>query len=326
MKNNQLISIIVPIYNASNYLDSCLESICNQTYKNLDIILVDDNSNDSSMDIMNNWSLKDSRIRIFRNDGSKHGTPVVRNIGLSKAKGDLIAFCDDDDTMKPEMLQRLYELKQEYSAQIACCSRELISDWAHMEWEDKGIQVFQNGVVNINQLANKYDVNLVWEKLYDKALFRKEQFPEDMVIGDDLYIMPALFEQCETIVYTSERLYNYSYRHNNATFTIKFDDKRQECNLRAYQRLFEYSVNNNCEMSIPINSLYEAYVECFTRGSRKFRGIALATYKKLYIKYNEYLSKDKRCYRLFHFPKCFISYLLIKTKLIYYKNTFILRK
>ncbi len=105
-KQNPLISIIVPIHNAANFLEECLNSIVYQSYSNLEIILIDDNSTDGSDDIINYFAIKDSRIRNFSQFGGS--AAKTRNYGLSKARGDYIAFVDADDVINKDMIKNLY--------------------------------------------------------------------------------------------------------------------------------------------------------------------------------------------------------------------------
>lgn len=105
---NDLISIIVPVYNAEIYLATCIESILQQTYTNLEILLIDDGSTDASARICDNYAVCDKRIKVFHKDNQ--GIASARNIGLFHARGTYIAFCDDDDYMHPNMLEYLYRV------------------------------------------------------------------------------------------------------------------------------------------------------------------------------------------------------------------------
>lgn len=117
---DKLISIIIPVYNVERYLRECIDSIIAQTYKNLEIILVDDGSSDKSGEICDEYSKKDSRIKvIYKKNG---GLSDARNVALDIAKGDYIGFIDSDDYIEKDMFQILYNLAEEYNAEISSIS------------------------------------------------------------------------------------------------------------------------------------------------------------------------------------------------------------
>ena len=114
-----LISIIVPVYKTEKYLDACIKSLVDQTYQNIEIILVDDGSPDQCPKICDWWKGKDSRIVVIHDQN--HGVSHARNLGLSKATGKYIAFCDSDDFYTNNHISEMLKLAIEYSADIAIC-------------------------------------------------------------------------------------------------------------------------------------------------------------------------------------------------------------
>ncbi len=117
---DKLISIIIPVYNVERYLRECIDSIIAQTYKNLEIILVDDGSSDKSGEICDEYSKKDSRIKVIHKKNG--GLSDARNVALDIAKGDYIGFIDSDDYIEKDMFQILYNLAEEYNAEISSIS------------------------------------------------------------------------------------------------------------------------------------------------------------------------------------------------------------
>ena len=115
----ELISVIVPIYNVEQYLEKCIESIISQTYKNLQIILIDDGSNDKSGKICNKYAEKDKRVVVIHKENA--GVSEARNTGLDNAKGEWITFVDADDWIEEEYCQRLYNLVIETNSDVALC-------------------------------------------------------------------------------------------------------------------------------------------------------------------------------------------------------------
>ena len=122
-----LISIIIPVYNVSNYLDKCLESICNQTYQNIEIITVNDGSKDDSLNILKKWKKKDSRITII--DKENGGLSDARNVGMDASSGDYIGFVDSDDYVDEDFYEILVANLEKYDADISCCRYSNV-------WED----------------------------------------------------------------------------------------------------------------------------------------------------------------------------------------------
>ena len=122
MKQEAKISVIVPVYGVERYISDCIRSLCDQTWKNLEILLIDDGSKDGSGKICDEWAKKDSRIRVFHVENG--GQSRARNIGMKEASGDYIGFVDGDDAAAPEMYEHLYGLMQKYDAQIAECNFE----------------------------------------------------------------------------------------------------------------------------------------------------------------------------------------------------------
>lgn len=117
--NQPLVSIIIPIYNTEKYLSSCLDSILNQSYQDLDIILIDDGSTDNSGKIADNYTKKDPRCRIFHQKNS--GQSAARNLGLTKAKGEFISFIDADDKIKPDFIKNLLTPLLDSDASLSVC-------------------------------------------------------------------------------------------------------------------------------------------------------------------------------------------------------------
>lgn len=277
--NEALVSIIVPVYDAEKYLARCLDSIQHQTYQNLEVLLIDDGSRDGSANIAEMFAKKDSRFKYFhKNNG---GQSSARNYGISKAKGDYIAFSDDDDTMQPNMIERLLELITKFDGDMAICSREDING----RWQDKGICVFENGAVNVEKMACVYDFNVPWNKLYKRELIVNERFPL-IRFCEDLYLMIKLYNKCNRVIYTSEKLYNYDLRQNNTTFNIHHDDEYYRTGYDVDEKLLHYELEKNIYSPFHINCFYEAISECYVYGSLSLRNY-ISTKYKIFMSQNE---------------------------------------
>lgn len=121
MKNNDLVSVVIPIFNVEKYLEKCVNSLVNQIYKNLEIILVDDGSTDNSGNIANELSKSDNRIKVYHKKNG--GLSDARNFGIKQAKGKYIGFIDSDDYIENEMYEFLYNNLIENKADISICGR-----------------------------------------------------------------------------------------------------------------------------------------------------------------------------------------------------------
>ena len=172
-----LISVIVPVYKVEPYLDKCISSIVNQTYKNLEIILVDDGSPDSCPTMCNAWAEKDSRIRVIHKTNG--GLSDARNAGMTVATGELMAFVDSDDWIVPDMYEYLYQRLTEDNSDIAACGVQMV-------WEDKKLcrMLTRAGSCVLNQeeamraiIEESWLKQPVWYKLYKTDLIRDILFP-----------------------------------------------------------------------------------------------------------------------------------------------------
>lgn len=172
----ELISVIVPVYKVEAYLDKCVSSIVNQTYKNLEIILVDDGSPDNCGVMCDAWAKRDSRIRVIHKENG--GLSDARNAGMAAATGALMGFVDSDDSLHPEMYRRLYDNMQENGSDIAACGVEMV-------WEDEtpsrpltccGCCVMATEEAMRASIEESWLKQPVWYKLYKTELIRDIPF------------------------------------------------------------------------------------------------------------------------------------------------------
>lgn len=186
------ISVIVPVYKVEPYLDKCISSIVNQTYKNLEIILVDDGSPDNCPAMCDAWAEKDSRIRVIHKTNG--GLSDARNAGMAVATGELMAFVDSDDWIAPDMYEYLYQRLAEDNSDIAACGVQMV-------WEDKtpSRMLTQEGNCVLNQeeamraiIEESWLKQPVWYKLYKTALVRDILFPVEKYHEDVFWSYQAV--------------------------------------------------------------------------------------------------------------------------------------
>jgi len=217
----KLISIIVPIYNVEKYLDKCIESILNQTYKNLEIILVDDGSKDNCPKICDDYKLKDLRVKVIHKENA--GVSSARNSGLNVATGEYIGFVDPDDYIEKDMYEKLIEQIEIFSADIVMCGYRNINLKGSVIDERliyselyKPIELSKHESQELYFTRPEIRAMLVvlWNKLFDRKIFNNHKFPIDKVHEDEALTFKLLYE-AKKIVYLNEALYNYLIRNNS---------------------------------------------------------------------------------------------------------------
>jgi len=206
VNNEPKISVIVPVYKVEPYLRQCLDSIVGQTYKNLQIILVDDGSPDKCGAICDEYAAKDKRITVVHRENK--GVSVARNAGLALADGEYIGWVDSDDWIEPDMYAYLLDNLQRYGADIAVCGRlECYKDRTNFKgWQN--IEILNKEQAMEKLLQSDTMNNLLWDKLWRKELFAGVTFPEGRTF-EDIAVMHRLFAKANRVVCLPEAKYNY---------------------------------------------------------------------------------------------------------------------
>ena len=180
---NATISIIVPVYNRELFLDKCIDSLVNQTYRELEIILVDDGSTDSSLEKCRAWEAKDPRIVVIVQENG--GVSSARNAGIAAATGTFIGFADSDDSVEPEMFETLVTPMLQYEdIDISSCGFEYIyldADNSHRVFSDKPFRCTQQEaqVMLFDRKNNHHFKGYTWNKLYRSSIIREHQIRFD---------------------------------------------------------------------------------------------------------------------------------------------------
>ena len=207
--DNQLISIIVPVFNVDQYLEYCIESILAQTITNYEMILIDDGSTDHSPSICDRYAEKHPQIFVFHQ--THLGVADTRNIGLKYSKGDYVVFVDSDDYINPKMLEILYNHLLEFKADISICSFEKVFSHSKQELPDydRKLCCYTNIEACEQLFSEEYlDMAVCWNKLYKKDLFQNIAFPMGIIHEDEAVAYKLLY-QASLIVYTNAKLYYY---------------------------------------------------------------------------------------------------------------------
>lgn len=295
------ISIIVPIYNIENYIGKNIQSIINQTYTNIEILLVNDGSTDSSFKICQNYAKQDNRIILL--DKPNGGLSDARNYGLEKATGEYILFVDGDDYIHHQMVELLYTCLQKSSADIAYCNylsvyeNDSITDAQFTPDILKSIITYSNSEVFSKLFKRNTNVilTITWNKLYRKALFNEIRFPVGKIHEDD-FTSYKLLDSAAKISYIDAPLYYYLKRRDSITgagVTQKTFHK-----VEAYVEITDYCIAGHKEESAAAASLLLLHGVTIKKYQRKngcdsFLNQQKALYKKNWIKYGKYIRLPK---------------------------------
>ena len=238
-----LISVIVPVYNAEKYIEKCVASIRAQTYRNLEIILVDDGSCDRSGELCEAFALEDSRIAVIRKEND--GVGPARNAGLDAMHGDYVGFVDADDWIDPEMYEVLLQRMIAENAQISCCGTAFVAVNGEITgYFDADLNV-QFTVYSTNAQMELIHggriTNSMWNKLYAAGIF--DGLRQKNVYMEDLAIQYLLIAKAERVTYTGQPMYFHYLSENSITrghYTTRFFDwvTGTEDRLAFYQEHF----------------------------------------------------------------------------------------
>lgn len=211
---NELVSVIVPVYNVEEYLDTCIKSIINQEYTNLEILLIDDGSTDSCLKICNDYAKVDDRIKVIHKENG--GLSDARNVGIENCNGSYITFIDSDDYIEKNYISMLYSLIKEYSADIS-----MGKQYVHYPKKIIDTGSYKTLKMNAHETLEKMmyseDVDVsAWAKLYKTELFDNIRFPKGRLYEDSATTY-KLIDKSQCIVLKSIPIYNYIIRNSSIT-------------------------------------------------------------------------------------------------------------
>lgn len=212
----ELISVIIPCYNVEKYLDRCMQSVLNQTYRDLEIILVDDGSTDGTGKMCDRYALTDARVKVIhkKNDGAAS----ARNFALKEMTGEYVGFVDSDDWIEPDFYSYLYNLIVRYRADIAQCAYVLTDGSKKPVRVGEEIQVIdQNQLMDIF-FRTKGEISGygLWNRLYKQEILKGIVFPNGY-INEDLYYLYFCFLNTGLAVVSNQRKYHYFINENGIT-------------------------------------------------------------------------------------------------------------
>lgn len=327
-----LVTIVIPVYNMEKYLSKCIESVINQSYDNIEIIVINDGSTDSSGDIIKQYAINDNRIKVITTDNN--GLSAARNRGITQGHGEYIAFIDSDDYVSKDYIKVLLETCKEYNASISQCYYYNI-DYRCFEdvFEDVDIETEVKVYGGREMVLNLYNHMMLpstftWTKLYKKDLFNVGEdtldvldenniaFPQGRIYEDD-YVSYRLFHKAMKIAVVNKKLYAYRKTPGSITNGV-FTEKGLDLMLSLEARMRYYRVHNDLDI---LNLTYRRYYYelCRTIYKTKMSKDNILEWKKIIKELN---NKKKKTLLLIlgvrrFEDKSFVKTQLIKLKCIY---------
>lgn len=243
MKN--LISVIVPVYNVEAYLPECMESILNQDYDHLEIILIDDGSTDGSGGICDSYAEKDNRVKVIHQKNA--GAAAAKNAGLRVASGEYLAFADSDDYLEPGAYSYMLGLLTESGADAAECSFRYVSKTAVEDCILYPEKTRMTGTEYLLQYTRGWNCALLWNKLYKRTLFDGIFFEEGHRIDDEYFTYRGMMN-AGSVICDGKVVYNYRRRRSGAMLNpaagqqrmldrVDYMDKRRRNIARSFPEL-----------------------------------------------------------------------------------------
>lgn len=258
-----LVSVVVPVYNAQKYLQACVDSIINQTYRNLEIILVDDGSTDQSGMICDEYAGKDKRVKVIHKENGGNGD--ARNTGYAQATGKWLVMADNDDLLHPQQIEILLNVAKEKNADVVVGNYKPITDEEHPVNTLITDKVYQRAEVLTeshlcdDEFLKKRSMILTtpWSKIWKKSLYEDVKFPKKSK-HDDTWTTWKAYEKANTVVFVDEVL--HYWRNNPQSFSRVFDLSHLE-GIDAYAEQLDYFIKNKKQRYVEI--VFDEYLEMF---------------------------------------------------------------
>ncbi len=289
----QKVSIVVPVYNVEKYLKRCVDSLIGQSYPNIEILLVDDNSKDSSFSICKEYELKDSRIRVFHKENE--GLGLTRNYGIERATGEFITFVDSDDYLTSDAIAVMMERAISTDADVVIATNYYKNEEQEVVIPERlysGSEIKKIIMVHMmGNKGNKLDAisYTAWGKLYKKELFAKNnlEFPsERKYIWEDLAFSVKAYPLCERVYILHKPVYYYCFNEGSLTHTYKPNKLELVMELYSYMGLKIQKLNLPCEAQYRLDTNFIGHIrtciklEVFYADNNGF-GLAIQNIRKI---------------------------------------------
>lgn len=261
MSNLERVSIIVPIYNVDLYLEQCIKSLINQTYKNIEIILINDGSTDSSLDICNRFKDMDNRIIVINQ--LNFGVSVARNNGLKLSNGKYIMFVDADDFVENDYIEKMVLAIE--SADMAICSYKECYKNSIVDKSLNRDEIIDN-ILAINKMFGRENFGgYLWNKIFKNEIIKKNniQFQTNIYMCEDMLFVIKYLLKCKNVKLISNKLYNYRMRKSSMVWNQ--NSQKYETIFLAYNEIYKLLKENNINLEYLkytiLNSIYSNGIE-----------------------------------------------------------------
>lgn len=315
-----MISVIIPVYNVTSYLDACLTSIVNQTYKDLEIIVVDDGSTDGSGNKCDEWARKDNRIKVIHKENG--GLSDARNVGMQMVSGEYLAFIDSDDEVALNYFEYLYDLLIEFNTEISVCGYKTIDENGYTLKEmGDNIKPFKTKgpEESLEIYLDNRGINVaVWGKLYKFTLFKENliTFPLGKY-NEDVFVTYLILDAANSVAIGSERLYFYRIRQGSI---MRNDFCIKQLNTLEGRKLQQSFIENKYpKLTIKsINQIYGDLIRIYQMilKSKENKIYHLSLLNPYFDKYNLHIPKINRSLKF----KVYTYIITLHSKLAYLLN------
>lgn len=315
------VSIIVPIYNVHKYLERLSICLINQTYKNIEIIFVDDGSTDGSGIICDELSKKDKRIKVIHQKNS--GVSVARNVGIANATGDYIAFVDSDDMLSLNIIEILYNNLICNDCDVSVCN--------YLTFKNESPDFLKENSKEKVIILNKFEVlkdllldgvitNFLWNKLFKKELFEGILFPNGKIY-EDVFVLTRIFQNVNKVCYDTRKLYGYYQRNDSYvnSFTKEKNKDYFEICYDRYNSFLKYKNIEEANENYKCFFIYSAFLQ-----AAKSHCKDIINSSEMNKEYNVFKKNFKSLNKNVSIKRKILYYILYLNKsLFYYIVTFI---
>ena len=341
--NKPLVSVIMPVYNAEEFLDRSISSVINQTYDNLEILLIDDCSTDNSYNILKEYAKKDKRIKVFHNQENQH-VSETRNVGIRNSTGKYLYFIDSDDFIDNDYIEHLVNTAEKENADVV-----VNPNIYQYKNGGKRYDIFKNINNKDKSFVNKYVIkkfSTVWYKLYKREIQKKYDifFDNDIKVGEDGVFNIFFFSKSNNIIFISPNsFYYYNKTNNNSILTLveyqTFFDNTFNVVVKTYNyikqnNLFDKVMGFNlCDLEFILFSIYfneKEYDKDKQIDYQKVRDFILTikddvlANKELYLQKEIDFINNIEKYKTYNEYKKYYNFILLKEKIVAFSAIIIL--
>lgn len=267
------ISVIVPVYNVEKYLSECIDSILAQTFRNFELILIDDGSKDKSGEICDGYALKESRIKVIHKENA--GVSEARNSGLEMAIGEYITFIDSDDCVDSDYLE--YALSETKKRNVDMLISGIVMEYFTAEKESIQYSITRSQQLNVKTLFEKLQLDYPqicicgpWSKLYKNSIIQRNgiRFDKNLSNGEDTCFNLDYFKKIETVFFSEQIFYHYRRLNPNSLFSVFREDSYEILDY-VYSKMYTLILEQNCSREA-VQRFKEMYYSMLIGGVASF--------------------------------------------------------